>query len=178
MNDGLSGSAISICMVMLPESAPPGFAAVSAQMKETYGASLARSDDSERDIWSAEGVEEMLFLMHMPGPIPNDEAANAADHYHLWSNGGKEAAAHQSHLLMTLVGVESRLQSSLEQRHNDLDIDLPPHQQHSSPNVHSFSFSMSSSLHAVRPCVSDQTHFVLLSVFRHLDRIENVLSNI
>ena len=35
-----------------------------------------------------------------------------------------------------------------------------------------------SSLHAVRPCVSDQTHLVLLSVFRHLDRIENVLSNI
>ena len=35
-----------------------------------------------------------------------------------------------------------------------------------------------SSLPAVRPGVPDQTHVVLLGLFRHLDRIENVLSNI
>lgn len=62
------------------------------------------------------GEQPVGFLMHMPHPIPNQEAEHHADNNALWPNGKNEVATHRAHVVVANFSMEeqSPVQSALQ----------------------------------------------------------------
>lgn len=61
------------------------------------------------------GEDAIGFLLHLPMPIPEQEAEENADHNILWPNGRSEAAEHRSHVVVVNAasGDQTPVQSAI-----------------------------------------------------------------
>ncbi len=100
-DEGASGEGIGLCMVLLRERTVD-WEKLNAHLQSVFGGEVeAINSDPLSGCLCADGT---LFLLHMPGPVPNQEAEEAANYYYFWEDGAAEVAQHKSHVIVTATG--------------------------------------------------------------------------
>lgn len=92
------------CFVLCAPAEPRDLSRASAIAAKVLGRGHTAEVCGEEIVEIKHRGETIGFLAHMPAPVPGGEAEANADGNFLWPNGREEAAAHQSHVIVTSVG--------------------------------------------------------------------------
>lgn len=103
------------CFVLCKTAVPDDLSAAQRVVTEVFGPRYSAEHDEKNIVTVSCGDDTVGFLAHLPIAIPEGEAEENADRNFLWPDGRKEAATHQSHVIVTNVGAgdQSPIQSAL-----------------------------------------------------------------
>jgi len=92
------------CFVLANSTEPCDADQAAEAVSEILGPEFIAEVDDGGVVGVTCGSETIGFLALMPAPIPGGEAEDNADGNFLWPNGREEAAAHRSHVIVTVAG--------------------------------------------------------------------------
>lgn len=95
------------CFVLCKSAEPGDLSQASRIVAEIFGPGYS-VEVSNTTTSITRGESTVGFLLHIPKPIPDNEAAENADGNPLWPNGKEEAAKHRAHVLVTTLGGEEQ----------------------------------------------------------------------
>lgn len=102
---GEGGGGVGLCMPLLP-TPDLDMALLQNELRKEFGDDIEfeAGDEERENLLSCTVGDQHIFCMHMPAPVPHQEAEHAAENYFLWKDGPEIIAQHQSHVIVTSLG--------------------------------------------------------------------------